>query len=123
MRFRAILRFARISVHKVRPVVDMIRGDGVNEALVKLKFTNKRASPMVEKVVKSALASAKNVALEKKMDIDPNSLVVAEAFANEGPTIKRWMTRARGMANKILKRTCHIEVVLESKGEGTAGRS
>ncbi len=123
MKFRSFYRFARISPHKARPVVDMIRGNGVNEALVKLKFTHKRASPMVEKAVRAALAAAKHASLEKKADLNLNELRVSEAFVGDGPTIKRWMTRARGMANKILKRTCHITIVLESAGEGESQRS
>jgi large subunit ribosomal protein L22 len=112
MEFKASHRFARISPRKVRLVVDIIRGADVNDALVKLKFTRKRASSMVEKVVASALASAKQQALEHHLDVDLNRLIVAEAFVDEGPTLKRWKPRARGMASPILKRTSHIQVVL-----------
>ena len=113
MEFRAKHRYARISPRKARLVADMIRGASVNEALTRLQFTRKRACPMVKKVVESALASAKNLALERKLDVDPNLLVVAKATVNEGPTLKRWKPRARGMASPILKRTSHIEIVLK----------
>jgi large subunit ribosomal protein L22 len=120
MEFRASHKYARISARKARLVADLIRGSDVNEALVRLRFTRKRACAMVEKVVSSALASAKNLALERRLDVDPNALVVAEALVNEGPTIKRWKPRARGMASPIFKRTCHIEVVLRPAPEAKA---
>jgi large subunit ribosomal protein L22 len=113
MEFKAVHKFARISPRKARLVVNLIRGEDVNEALLQLRFSPQRAASMVEKVLKAALASAKHLALERRLDVDPNDLVIAKAVVNEGPTIKRWKPRARGMASPIKKRTCHIEVVLK----------
>jgi len=118
MDFRASHRYARISPSKVRPVIDLVRGRSVNGALTNLKTTNRRGAPMIRKVIESALAGARQVIAEKKLDLDANDLLVAVARVDEGPRLKRWKPRARGMAAPILKRTCHIHVVLrESLGE------
>ncbi|MEG2348124.1 MAG: 50S ribosomal protein L22 [Clostridia bacterium] len=105
---RAELRHARISSRKVKIVIDTIRGKKVDEAIAILKYTNKAAAPLVEKLVKSAKANAIN---NHKMD--ETKLYVAEIYANQGPTMKRIMPRAQGRANKIRKRTSHIIVMLQ----------
>jgi large subunit ribosomal protein L22 len=112
MRPKAHVKHVRISSRKVGPVIDLIRGKSVDEAKAILKFTHKAASPIVLKLLDSAVANAVN-----NMDMDAKSLYIAEVYANEGPTMKRFIPRARGSAAPILKRTSHISIVLDSKQE------
>ncbi len=107
---RAKLSYARISSRKVKTVIDLIRNKPVSEALAILRFTPKAASPLVEKLVKSAVANA-----ETNHHMDTDKLYVAEIFANQGPTLKRVQPRAQGRAFRIRKRTSHITVVLKEK--------
>ena len=104
----AIARYVRISSRKVKIVLDLIRGKSVAEAQAILEFTPKAAAPVVLKVLNSAVANAEN-----NQDLSRDTLYVAECFANQGPTLKRYRPRARGRANRILKRTSHITVVLD----------
>lgn len=108
MQAKAIARTIRIAPRKVRLVLDLVRGKEVSEALAILKLTNKRTSPVVEKLIKSAVANA-----EHNYDMDIDSLFVSEIYADEGPTLKRFRPRAKGSASRINKRTSHISVVLE----------
>ena len=101
----AIHKGARISAQKARLVVDQIRGKNVAEALDLLAFSNKKAAELVKKVLESAIANAEH---NDGMDID--ELKVSSAFVNEGMTMKRIKPRAKGRADRILKRTCHITV-------------
>ncbi|SHH45643.1 50S ribosomal protein L22 [Tepidibacter thalassicus] len=110
MEARAIAKFVRISPRKAGQVVDLVRGKNANEALAILKYTPKAAAPIVAKVIKSAMANAEN---NYNMDVD--KLYVAEIYANQGPTMKRYMPRAMGRATTIRKRTSHIGVVLKEK--------
>ncbi len=105
---RAELRHARISARKVKIVIDTIRGKNAKEAIAILKYTNKAAAPVVEKLVKSAMANAVN---NHKMD--ETKLYISEIYANQGTTMKRIMPRDHGRANRIRKRTSHITVVLK----------
>lgn len=105
---RAELRHARISARKVKIVIDTIRGKNAKEAIAILKYTNKAAAPVVEKLVKSAMANAVN-----NHNMDENKLYISEIYANQGTTMKRIMPRAQGRANRIRKRTSHITVVLK----------
>jgi large subunit ribosomal protein L22 len=107
---RSIAKFVRISPRKAGQVADLVRGKNANEALAILKYTPKAAAPMVAKVIKSAMANAEN---NYNMDVD--KLYVAEIYANQGPTMKRFMPRAMGRATTIRKRTSHIGVVLKEK--------
>ncbi len=111
-KFRASHRHARISSRKARPVADVIRGKFVNEALEELDFLHRRASPMIEKVVRSAMANA-----GQDLDIDVNRLFVSDIRVDEGPTLKRWRPRAQGRVYPILKRSSHISVVLTEAPE------
>jgi len=108
-----VARTVRIAPRKVRLVVDLIRGKQVGEAVAILRHTPKAASPVVEKVLKSAVANA-----EHNYDLDINSLVVSEVFVDEGPTLKRFRPRAQGRASAINKRTSHITLVVSEKKEG-----
>jgi large subunit ribosomal protein L22 len=110
MEAKAIARSVRIAPRKVRLVVDLIRGKQVGEALAILAHTPKSASPVVEKVLKSAIANA-----EHNLDLDPNGLVISQVFVDEGATLKRFRPRAMGRASKINKRTSHITVVVSEK--------
>lgn len=116
--FEAQHHFARIGAEKVRLVADQIRGLPINRALEIIKFTKKRGGYLLGKVVKSALANAEYQISDQKLDVDLDALYVTDVHANEGPTMKRWMTRARGMAYPILRRFCHISVTL---GPGSGG--
>ncbi|EPE62423.1 ribosomal protein L22 [Exiguobacterium sp. S17] len=100
----------RLAPRKARLVVDLIRGKQVGEALSVLAHTNKAASPIVEKVLKSAIANA-----EHNYDMNIENLVVSEIFVNEGPTLKRFRPRAMGRASRINKRTSHIHIVVTEK--------
>lgn len=112
MEARASARYVRMSPRKVRQVIDAIRDKDVGEALAILTLTPRSASTPIEKVVKSAIANAEN-----NYDMDPDSLYVAECYVDQGPTLKRIRPRARGMADRIRKRTSHITVVLQEREE------
>ena len=113
MQAKAVARTVRIAPRKVRLVVDLIRGKQVGEAVAILHLTPKAASPIVEKVLKSAIANA-----EHNYEMDVNNLVVAQVFVDEGPTLKRFRPRAQGRASAINKRTSHITIVVSEKKEG-----
>ena len=101
-------RYIRISSSKVMVVIDLIRGKSVAKATALLKNTPKAASPLVEKVLNSAVANAEN-----NQGLLRDDLIVAEVFADQGPTLKRMQPRAQGRGYKILKRTSHITVILD----------
>jgi large subunit ribosomal protein L22 len=113
MQAKAVARTVRIAPRKARLVVDLIRGKDVGEAFAILKLTNRAASPIVEKVLKSAVANA-----EHNYEMDTDKLYVSEAYVNEGVTLKRFRPRAQGRASRINKRTSHITVVVSEKKEG-----
>ena len=110
--YRAILRNVRVAPNKARVVADLIRNKPVQEALSILQFTPKKAAPMLTKLIESALT---NVETSEKLDWDIDSLVVAEAYVDEGATLRRFMPRAQGRATRINKRTSHITVVLQPR--------
>ena len=107
---KAIAKYVRISPRKVKIVIDLIRGKNVDEAAAILTYTPKAASPVVLKVLNSAIANAVN-----NNEMDRKSLYVAEVYANPGPTLKRGMPRAQGRYNRILKRTTHITLGVSEK--------
>ncbi len=104
---RAQHRHARMSATKARVVLDLIRNKPVGEARTILEFCDRAAAEPIAKVLDSAVANAGN-----NNDIPPEELFVATAYADEGPTLKRWRPRARGRATRIRKRTCHITIVV-----------
>ena len=106
---RAILRLARVSPQKARLVADMIRGEDVDSALIKLRYTRKKSARLFEKLVDSAVANAQ----QKDAALDVDSLRIKTVFVDQGPTLRRFRPRARGMAYRIHKKTSHITVVLE----------
>lgn len=107
---KASIRYLRISPRKVRIVADMIRGLQVQKALDSLKFSQKDAAKPLIKLVRSAIANASG---QKGVDVD--NLYVKTINVNEGPTLKRWMPRARGMASPIRKKSSHVNLVLDEK--------
>ncbi len=104
---RAQAKWVRMSARKARIVLDNIRGRTVPEARTVLAFTPRAAAREIDRVLRSAVANA-----ESAHGLDGDELVIAAAYADEGPTLKRWRARARGRVNRIRKRTCHITVVV-----------
>jgi len=106
---RASARFVRVTPQKARRVINLIRGMSAAEAQTLLRFAPQTASDPIGKVLDSAVANATN-----NYNLDPRTLVISEAYVDEGPTMKRFRPRAQGRASQILKRTSHITVVVES---------
>ena len=107
---RAIARYVRISSRKVKIVLDLIRGKSAEEAQAILQFTPKAAAPVALKVLNSAIANAEN-----NLEMNRDSLYVAETYANQGPTLKRYWARSHGRADQILMRTSQITIVLDQR--------
>ena len=114
MEAKARARYVRVAPMKARRVVDLIRGLPAAEAQAVLRFAPQAASEPVGKVLASAVANA-----EHNEQLDPATLVVREAYVDEGPTLKRFRPRAQGRAYRIRKRTSHITIVLESQPAAT----
>lgn len=110
MQAHAVHKYARVSPQKARLVADLVRGKHVAEALQILKFTNKKAAGLVRKVIESAIANA-----EHNVGADVDALHVAAIYVDEGPVMKRLHARAKGRANRIVKRTSHISVTVAEK--------
>jgi large subunit ribosomal protein L22 len=106
-------RFARIAPRKARLVMDLIRGRDVDDALSMLRFSKKRASEMVEKVIRSAVANAN----EQETAPIRNTLFVSKAHVDPGPIIKRFQPKDRGKAYPIMKRTSHLVVEVDERAE------
>ena len=104
---RAEAKWVRMSARKARIVLDNIRGRTVPEARTVLAFTPRAAAREIDRVLRSAVANA-----ESAHALDGDELVITAAYADEGPTLKRWRARARGRVNRIRKRTCHITIVV-----------
>jgi len=114
--FKASHRNARISARKARLVMDLIRGQKAEKALVRLEYCDRRASPMIRKVLESAIANAAQMS-----GVESENLVVHAAYADEGATMKRWRPRSMGRAFPRLKRSCHLNVALAAvESEGAA---
>ncbi|MCF4122766.1 50S ribosomal protein L22 [Antribacter sp. KLBMP9083] len=122
MEAKAQARFVRVTPQKARRVVDLIRGKQAAEAVAVLKFAPQAASDPVRKVVESAIANARVKADRASERFDEGDLVVAAAFVDEGPTLKRFRPRAQGRANRILKRTSHITVVVAPRADKEGAR-
>ena len=105
MEVAAKLRGARISAQKARLVADQVRGKGVEDALDLLSYSNKKAAQIIKKILDSAIANAEN---NEGADVD--ELTISSIFVDEGMTMKRLRPRAKGRADRILKRSCHITV-------------
>ncbi len=109
---KATLRYARITPRKARRVVDLIKGKKAGDALTALSFMPYRGSNFIEKILKSAMANA-----EQKKVMNPEDMIIANAYVDQGPVMKRMEPRAMGRANVIRKRASHITLVL-SEPEG-----
>ncbi len=112
MEVAAKLTNAKISPQKARLVADLIRGKSVERAVEQLRFSTKKAAAIVSKVLHSAMANA-----EHNNAADVDELMVAKIYVDQGPTLKRFMARARGRGDRILKRTCHITIVVSDSEE------
>jgi len=108
----AVARFVRVTPQKARRVGDLIRGESVENALNILQFAPQAVAEQFYKLVDSAAANA-----ETTENLDRSTLVVTTVHVDEGPTMKRWRPRAKGAANRILKRTSHLTVVVEPTKE------
>src|SRR5690606_13704521 len=106
----AVLRGARLSAQKARLVADSIRGKNVGEALHILSLSNKKGADIIKKVLESAMANA-----EHNAGADVDELKVSTVFVNEGTTMKVILPRAKGRADRIMKRTCHISVIVSEQ--------
>ncbi len=105
--YQAVLRNTKISPRKARLVADLVRGMHVSDALDSLRSLNKKAAPLLSKLIQSAMANATN-----NSTVDVDRLVVKEAFVNEGQKLKRYLPRAQGRATQVKKRSSHIVVKL-----------
>ncbi len=112
MEVGSVLKYARISAQKARLVADQVRGLRAEQAVDLLRFSNKKAAGIIKKVVDSAIANAEH---NKGADVD--ELTVYRIVVDEGPMSRRYRARARGRGNQILKRTCHITVVVSDLKE------
>lgn len=110
MEAKAIAKYVRTSPRKAGQICSLVRGKNVDEALAILKYMPQKSAGIIAKVVKSAAANAEN-----NMNMDPKKLYVSEVYANQGPTLKRFMPRVQGRATGIRKRTSHIGVVVRER--------
>lgn len=110
MEARAVEKYIRMSPRKVKYVIDLVKNKSVEDAVDVLTFTHRRAASAVKKAIESAVSNA----LEnfKEYKISEEDLFIKELYVSEGPTLKRWKPRARGRADRLLKRTSHITVVV-----------
>lgn len=107
---KASVNHVRVAPRKAQLVVDLIRGKKVGDAIAILRHTPRSASPIVEKLLNSAIANA-----EHNYQLDVNKLVISQVYVNQGPTMKRFRPRAMGRASRINKRTSHITLVVTEK--------
>ncbi|WP_420112316.1 50S ribosomal protein L22 [Pseudactinotalea sp.] len=121
MEAKAQARFVRVTPQKARRVVDTIRGKGASETITQLQFAPQAAAEPVRKLVASAIANARVKADQASERFDEGDLVIAEAFVDEGPSLKRFRPRAQGRASRILKRTSHITVIVADQNRHNEG--
>lgn len=112
MQVRAVTKYIRISPLKVRQVIDLVRGKPVDRALAMLNYMPQKAAREVARTIKSAAANA-----EHNFDLDPAALTIATIYADQGPSLKRYMPRARGRIDQIRKPTTHITVIVDDGEE------
>jgi large subunit ribosomal protein L22 len=112
MEVKAVAKDIGIPPRKVRPVIDLVRGKSIDEALNLLKFTPTPTAKAVAKVVKSAAANA-----ESNFQLTPSELKIVKIFADDGRTLKRYRPGARGRANPVLRRSSHITVIVAEEAE------
>jgi large subunit ribosomal protein L22 len=112
--FNGFTRYLRTSYKKLKPILDLIRGKDLDEAINIVAFIPRKAARMVEKLLLSVKANAEYLS-DKYKDVDINNLFVYEVFVNKGPYIKRWDTKARGSGTRILKHTSHITLKVSER--------
>ena len=110
MEARAVAKYIRVSPQKARLVVDLVRGKKIDDAKRILQFTRKYSAGIINKVLKSAIANAK-----QNPNIDESILYVKDIFVDQGPSLKRWRARAQGRAASIKKRMSHITIILDEE--------
>jgi large subunit ribosomal protein L22 len=110
MEAKAVAKYIRVSPQKARLVVDLVRGKKIDEAKKILQFTRKYSAGIINKVLKSAVANAK-----QNPNIDESILYVKDIFVDQGPSLKRWRARAQGRAASIKKRMSHITIILDEE--------
>ena len=115
MELEVSYRYAKIAPRKARLVMDLVRGASVDDALNTLRLTRKRASTMIAKLLKSAVATA-----AERFDSEPEDLRISKAWVDPGPMRKGWFARPRGMAARMRYRTSHIHLVVSSPDEDKA---
>jgi large subunit ribosomal protein L22 len=115
MEFTAKLNYVRVSPQKARLVLDLIKGRRVEEALDTLRFTKKGIAPQIYKLLRSAVENANYVSAEKSLDVDLDRLYVKQAFANDGPRMKRIRPAPMGRAYRYQRRISHLNIVLAEK--------
>jgi large subunit ribosomal protein L22 len=115
---KASARYLHISPRKMRLVTNLIKNMNVADALVQLDHLDKKAAPMVVKLLSSAVANAKH-----NFSYDPEKLYIKSITADQGPVLKRYFPRARGSAFVIRRKLCHVNIVLEEKAKGKTGSS
>ena len=115
LRPRAKVSYARISPSKAKIVLDTIKGKDIRLASAILAATPREGARIIEKVLDSAVANAEYASAERDMDIDVSKLYVPEAYANQGSVMKRIRPRAQGRADRILKKTSHITIILNER--------
>ncbi|MDD5645134.1 MAG: 50S ribosomal protein L22 [bacterium] len=111
MEAKAVTRYVRVSVRKAKPLLDIIRGQKAEKAITDLAFSAKKAAKIIEKTLKSAIANLKSKE-EKSAD---KEIYIKEAYATEGPILRRFIPRAHGRATRIRKRTSHIYITVASR--------
>src|SRR5262249_32156936 len=121
MEFRAQTRFVRVSPQKARLVLDLIKGQRVEDALNTLAFTQKRVGGKIEKLVRSAVENANYLSTEKNVDVDLDNLYVKHAVANDGPRMKRIRPAPMGRAYRYVRRIAHLEIALAERGKNGSG--
>jgi len=119
MEAKAVAKFVRMSPGKARLVVDQIRGQRVEDALNTLHFSKKAAAVPIEKTLRSAIANLINRSDDETI-VPPESFIVSRAFVDAGATMKRWRPRSMGRAHPILKRSCHITLMVSNEVDETA---
>jgi len=110
MKARAVNKYIRHSAKKMKPVLDMVRGKQVNTVLNMLAFMPKKSAKLVELTTRSAVSNLLNT--EEGAKVNPDELIIAEAYADQGPVMKRIRPRSMGRAYLIRKRTCHLTIVV-----------
>ena len=118
MEIKARTRHVRMTPRKARLVVDLVRGRGVEEAIGILEFNARRAAPVITKTLKSAIANA-----EATQNVDVDTLYVKAAYVDAGTVQKRFLPRAHGRATRVVKRSCHVTIVVDEREKKDATRA